>query len=124
MAQFIRLVGFALLLSMSLGSVMSAENFDGLYYDEGQSYLCNDKLYHPFMTNGLSLIDGNKYLRTESSCEFSNPINVQGLHAVLIDVECMSEGEAHNFRMMLLKAEEGIYHITKEAIIFRKRCLP
>ena len=120
MVQFARLVGF----SLCLGSVMSAENFDGLYYPEGQSYLCDDKLYHPGETDGLSLIDGDKYLSVESSCEFSNPINVQGLHAVLIDVECMSEGEAHNFRMMLLKVNKGIYHITKKGIIFRKRCLP
>lgn len=124
MVQFARLVGFSLLFSLGLGSVMSAENFDGLYYPEGQSYLCDDNLYHPGETDGLSLIDGDKYLSVESSCEFSNASNLQDLHAVLIDVKCMSEGEADNYRMMLLQADGGIYKITKQMVLFRKKCLP
>ena len=124
MVQFAKLVGFSLILSVGLGNAISAEKFDGLYYPEGRSYLCNNKMYHPVETDGLSLIDGDKYLRIESECEFSNHSNVRGLNAVIIDVKCMSEGELHNYRMMLLKADGGIYKISRESVLFRKKCLP
>ncbi|MGB7318617.1 MAG: hypothetical protein WBC85_11690 [Planktotalea sp.] len=98
----------ALLFSlMTFPALLSAEGYDGLYHPEGQrGWLCDVPSLG--QDGGALAIREGKLFGVENTCEMSNPVSVRDMDAVLYDLECSSEGEITNERVLVARSDTGV----------------
>ena len=58
----------------------------------------------------------------ETYCKLSNPVNVNGMSAVLYEGACAGEGYEWNERIMLMAAEFGVYYISENSVAEWQNC--
>jgi hypothetical protein len=69
----------------------------------------------------LALRDGVFY-GVENACQLTNPVEVNGMSAVLYDAECSGEGETYAKRMMLMRLPEGLAVIEDGFVNVLRAC--
>lgn len=65
---------------------------------------------------GAISIKGDELHGIESLCRLVKPTSVNNMDAVLYDMECAGEGEEWTERVMLMKAEFGVYYIINNFV--------
>ena len=107
----VSLVQYALLcFILSLAAANAAGPFDGTYrpnYDFAVSWNCTD-----IGTDGGALaIRDHELFGVESYCRLTEPVRVNGMHAILYNGICAAEGYEYSERIMLMKSDHGVYVI-------------
>jgi hypothetical protein len=69
----------------------------------------------------LAVRDGVFY-GVENACQLTNPVEVNGMSAVLYDAECNGEGESYAKRMMLMRVPEGLAVIEDGFVNVLRAC--
>jgi hypothetical protein len=69
----------------------------------------------------LAVRDGVFY-GVENACQLTNPVEVNGMSAVLYDAECSGEGETYAKRMMLMRLPEGLAVIEDGFVNVLRAC--
>jgi hypothetical protein len=69
----------------------------------------------------LAVRDGVFY-GVENACQLTNPVEVNGMSAVLYYAECSGEGETYAKRMMLMRLPEGLAVIEDGFVNVLRAC--
>jgi len=69
----------------------------------------------------LAVRDGVFY-GVENACQLTNPVEVNGMTAVLYDAACSGEGETYAKRMMLMRLPEGLAVIEDGFVNVLRAC--
>jgi hypothetical protein len=93
-----------LLVAVSAAPALAGP-FDGLYRPEGAaSWDCASV----GSDGGALMVKDEMFHGVESLCRLTNPVEVNGMSAILYDAECNGEGEAYSYRMMLMRVPDGL----------------
>jgi hypothetical protein len=114
----------ALAISAMLGATGVAADtsaFDGIYKPRGSNFESWD-CKTIGQDGGAVAIDGNVLRGVETYCKLNNPVNVNGMSAVLFDAECAGEGYEWAERVMFMTADFGIYYITDKFVAEWQSC--
>ena len=97
----------------------AAGPFDGVYRPEGaSSWDCT-----AIGSDGGALaVRDDVFYGLESACQLTNPVQVNGMSAVLYDANCNGEGESYVKRMMLMRVPEGLAVIEDGFVNVLKAC--
>ena len=95
--------------------------FDGLYKPRGADYE-NWDCQIVGQDRGAISIKGDELRGIESQCRLLKPTSVNGMDAVLYDMECAGEGEKWTERVMFMKAEFGVYYIINNFVAEWQSC--
>ena len=98
---------------------VAAGPFDGVYRPDGmEGWDCQS-----IGSDGgaLAVRDGVFY-GVENACQLTNPVEVNGMSAVLYDAECNGEGESYAKRMMLMRVPEGLAVIEDGFVNVLRAC--
>ena len=100
----------ALLAAIPFAAAHAAGPFEGVFrpnHDSAAHWNCTDI----GMANGAISIQDNVLIATETYCELTDPVRVNGMNAVLYNGICASEGTEYSERIMLMKNDHGVYVI-------------
>ena len=95
--------------------------FDGLYKPRGSEFESWD-CKTVGSDGGAMSIDNNILRGVESYCSLNNPVNVNGMNAVLFDADCAGEGYEWTDRVMFMSADFGVYYITDKFVSEWQSC--
>ena len=98
---------------------VAAGPFDGVYRPDGmEGWDCQS-----IGSDGgaLAVRDGVFY-GVENACQLTNPVEVNGMSAVLYDAECNGEGESYAKRMMLMRVPERLAVIEDGFVNVLRAC--
>ncbi len=98
-----------------------AGSLDGKYRPAGEEYSGWD-CKNIGSDGGALAIEGNVIFGVESACTLNNPVNVNGMNAVLYDAQCAGEGYEWSERVMLMETDRGVYNITDKFVAEWQRC--
>ena len=99
-----------LLVVLPYAAANATGPFDGVYrpnYGFAVSWNCTD-----VGTDGGALaIHDNALIGVENYCELTDPVQVNGMNAILYDGVCAAEGTEYSERIMLMNNDHGVYVI-------------
>lgn len=97
----------------------SAGPFDGLYYPDGtEGWDCRSV----GSDGGALAVREGVFHGVESACQLTNPVEVNGMSAVLYDAKCNGEGESYAKRMMLMRVPEGLAVVEDGFVTVLRAC--
>ena len=108
MASITRYLAF--LVALPFAAANAAGPFDGVYrpnYDDFVSWNCTSI----GVDGGALAIQDNALIGVENYCELTDPVQVNGMDAILYNGECSGEGMEYSERIMLMKSDHGVYVI-------------
>lgn len=95
--------------------------YDGLYRPDSPEYEGWDCTSVGSDGGALAVKDG-VFHGVESACELTNPVEVNGMSAMLYDATCSGEGEVWTKRMMLMLVPDGLAVIEDGFVNLLRRC--
>ena len=113
-----RIIGIALLMTLTLSSTVFSESYDGLYFNGNSS--CDPNMVG--MDGGPYRIEDDVFWGTEMVSALKNPVSVRGMNATLYDGECVGEGEEWERPYLIMESEFGIYWIEDGYVMEITRC--
>lgn len=112
----------ALALLFALVALPAAAGpFDGLYRPD-QPWAEGWDCQSVGSDGGALAVRDGVFYGVENSCELTNPVEVNGMSAVLFDAECSGEGETYSKRMMLMRVPEGLAVIEDGFVNILRAC--
>lgn len=112
------------LVSAALGATNVAaqtDRFDGIYKPRGAEF-SNWNCKNIGEDGGAVAVKNGEIWGVESLCQLSKPLPINGMDAVLYDADCGGEGEQWTERVMLMKADFGIYLIKDSFVSEWESC--
>lgn len=95
--------------------------FDGLYRPDqpwAEGWDCRSI----GQDGGALAVQDGVFHGVENACQLTNPVEVNGMSAVLYDAECNGEGESYSKRMMLMRVPEGLAVIEDGFVNLLRAC--
>lgn len=111
----------ACLTVIATASSAAAGPFDGLYRPAepwAEGWDCRSV----GSDGGALSVKGDLFHGVESLCRLTNPVEINGMSAMLYDAECNGEGESYAKRMMLMLVPEGLAVIEDGFVNTLARC--
>lgn len=99
----------------------AADPFDGLYRPDepwAEGWDCQSV----GSDGGALAVRDGVFYGVESACQLTNPVEVNGMSAVLYDAQCNGEGESYAKRMMLMRVPEGLAVIEDGFVNVLRAC--
>ena len=112
-----RVIAILLLSAMPV----AAGPFDGLYRPDqpwAEGWDCTSV----GSDGGALAVRDGAFYGVENTCELTNPVEVNGMSAVLYDANCSGEGETYAKRMMLMRLPEGLAVVEDGFVNILRSC--
>jgi hypothetical protein len=97
------------------------DRFDGVFKPRGAEFT-NWDCKTIGQDGGAVAIRNGEIWGVESFCKIAKPVPVNGMDAVLYEAECGGEGYEWKERIMLMKADFGVYYITDKFVAEWQYC--
>ncbi|GHA40940.1 hypothetical protein GCM10008927_01490 [Amylibacter ulvae] len=124
MAYFTVLFRRAVIVAIGMNAAniaVAADKYDGVYRPVGQMFAGWDCTTIG-QDGGAIAIKKNVVYGIENNCKLTNPVNVNGMTATLYDANCAGEGNSWRSRVMIMKADFGLYYISDQFVASWQNC--